>query len=118
MDDKTDVGSKHVLRAADVIPPFSDSEDMEMPELNPSSVPAYDLADSILTEQRRLAASRRKRSRQALLEPMASPKERPASEEVLSKPSPVDLAALRQIVADIVARDIEQLSAQPLCSPA
>jgi hypothetical protein len=126
-----------VLRATDVIPPFgrstppsgSGEAGAEQPQalfpragdggmiasplpVADGEIPAYDLAENILAEQRRAAGRRRRGPGRAREEPAALP-ERPAM-----KISPADLASqnlleLQRIVAEIVARDIERLCRRP-----
>ena len=97
-----------VLRAADVIPPFkSDIASGDNP-VKRDPIPTFDLAESILAEQRRAASGKRKRSTRASEERVV-----PAREErtaaVFQEPPWADLTELHAIVAGIVSRDIERL---------
>ena len=77
-------------------------------------IPEFDLGEKILAEQRRMTARKRRR-------PGASESERGGGVQktatvptmLLAAPSADDLRRLQQIVADIVARDIERLCAGP-----
>jgi hypothetical protein len=106
-----------VLRAADVIPPFTANT---QPPEDGLEIPSYDLAENILAEQRQ-AAGRRRRGpgegggtktddrRQtteggAVLRSLSS---------VLRDPAAQDLLELQRVVAEIVARDIERLCRRP-----
>jgi hypothetical protein len=88
---------------------FSDDV-LPAPDEGAEAIPTLDLGEKILAEQRRATARTRRapgaaspasgdvKEQEALLE-MAEPVETPSDE----------VAQLQQIVADIVARDIEQL---------
>lgn len=75
-------------------------------------IPAYDLAENILAEQRRAAGRRRRRPGRAEDEPLASPREAVARASAPDWGSQ-DLLELQRIVAEIVARDIERLCRRP-----
>ena len=133
---------KRVLRAADVIPPFDEDVasdesqaeeppggeapasaterrkagevergDQEKADAGAGTVPSYDLAENILAEQRRVAGKRR-RAPGPVDEPPASTEGGSRTEAASLEPSSQDLAELQQIVAEIVARDIERLSSR------
>jgi hypothetical protein len=111
MDGSTIPNSTRVLRAADVIPPFGNSQTSSSLPVDENGIPAFDLAESILAEQRRIATGKRTRARGARREGMGdSPPARPA---VAAPAQPYDLAELHQIVAGIVSRDIERLCTGP-----
>ncbi len=80
-------------------------------------IPTFDLAEHILAEHRRTAAQRRKAPGQTLAEPKpkAASKHAPVRAHVVEPPSPPsqDMLELHQVVAEIVARDIERLCKQP-----
>lgn len=123
-----------VLRAKDVMPPYdgdvTKAQDVQKTERVPlankepaaadkpsqdrKEIPKFDLADEILAEQRKSTARRRKR-------PAVSAREAPGRIEATSRqpqakpvssaigpPSPI-LSEQEQIIAEIVARDIEKL---------
>ncbi len=138
--DETNVNGKsrraRVLRASDVIPPFdknvaqakgvaADTEPIGSASAKPSpgrgvtllkeapvEVPTYDLAENLLAGQRRIASRRRRAPGHGEEEPVVRLGQvRPRN--VTADRSPEDLLALRQIVAEIVARDIERLRRGP-----
>jgi hypothetical protein len=74
-------------------------------------IPAYDLAENILAEQRRVAGRRRRRLSRAE-EPVVSPGET-ATRTTIPDLGSQDLLELQRIVAEIVARDIERLCRKP-----
>ena len=132
-----------VLRASDVIPPFNkgvspakgDAEQIEPVSAKPNQsggvsvlsktvgevaqssagpveIPTYDLAENILAGQRRIASRRRRAPGRGEDEPVARfGQVRPRN--VTADSSPEDLLALRHIVTEIVARDIERLRRRP-----
>lgn len=126
-----------VLRATDVIPPFGKSTppsdsggaDAEQPQVPFSKaddgglavkplpagdveIPAYDLAENILAEQRRAAGRRRRGPGRAEKEPVALP-ERPERRASAPDWASQNLLELQRTVAEIVARDIEGLCRRP-----
>ena len=126
-----------VLRATDVIPPFGKSTppsgsgkaDAEQPQapfskaddgglavkplpVDGVEIPAYDLAENILAEQRRVAGRRRRGPGRAEKEPVALP-ERPAGRAFSPDLASQNLLDLQRTVAEIVARDIEGLCRRP-----
>lgn len=75
-------------------------------------IPSYDLAETILAEQRRVAAGRRRAPGRPAEEPT------PTSDDARSgisveEPSSQDLTELQRLVTEIVARDIERLCRRP-----
>ena len=100
---------RKVLRAADVIPPF---DQVESRPADDGAIPTYDLAENILAEQRRAAGRRRRAPGRVEEEPVPRPDESAVS---TPRPQPMsqDLLELQQIVAQIVARDIERLCQRP-----
>lgn len=145
MDRKAESQDDRVLRAADVIPPFDkDSGDPGPPKPvgnrtakskkrgrkradsapprtqtleQGTAIPSFDLAESILAEQRRVTAGRRKRAVQANLgRGSAVSSRRPTYIDELSCE---EQAELQEVVAQIVAKDIERLchrSSEPACA--
>jgi len=95
----------------------SDGDGMRFMELTPTipEIPTFDLADHILAEHRQTASRRRKAPGQTPAEPKATPKRAVVRTHVVELPSPPsqDLLELHQVVADIVARDIERLCRRP-----
>jgi hypothetical protein len=75
-------------------------------------VPAYDLAENILAEQRRAAGRRRRGPGRTEPEPAAALK-RPAVKVPASDLASQGLLELQRIVAEIVASDIERLCRRP-----
>jgi hypothetical protein len=73
-----------------------------------AEIPSYDLAANILAEQRRVAARRRRAPTQVDEPAVASPAASGTRVSVVEFP-PQNLVELQQIVAEIVARDIERL---------
>ncbi|HSW00229.1 MAG TPA: hypothetical protein VLI39_08665 [Sedimentisphaerales bacterium] len=130
-----------VLRATDIIPPFDqipaprnagegDPEPRESAQaqdradssmdvgtedsgLAQGEVPRYDLAETILAEQRRVASRRRRAPSPTQQElPEGSSEFRRFEPFACELPSE-DLPELQRIVAEIVARDIERLCRRP-----
>ncbi len=77
-----------------------------------TEVPAYDLAENILAEQRR-AAGRRRRAPGRVQEKAVVPRKGIGARLSLSEPAAQDLLELQEVVAQIVARDIERLCKRP-----
>ncbi len=121
MDGSTPFKPARVLRAADVIPPFENDSASSNNPTSRDPIPTFDLAESILAEQRRLASGKRKRARSAGSSGAVEP-ERVRMEETppVHPPAaaalipPYDLAELHQVVAGIVSRDIERLCTGPV----
>jgi hypothetical protein len=82
-------------------------ESVELPAAV-AEIPSYDLAANILAEQRRVASRRRRAPTQTDDPPVLSPAASGTRISVVELP-PQNLVALQQIVAEIVARDIERL---------
>jgi hypothetical protein len=77
-------------------------------------IPEFDLGERILAEQRRMTARKRKAPGASDIEPGGRTQDKPvAPRPSLAAPSAEELLQLQQIVADIVARDIERLCAGP-----
>jgi hypothetical protein len=87
----------------------------EQPPMAPE-IPAFDLAENILAEHRRTAARRRKAPGQVQAEPEVQ-SARPVVKTHVVEPPSQDLLDLHRVVAEIVARDIEQLCKNPARSP-
>jgi hypothetical protein len=119
MDGITPPNPARVLRAADVIPPFESNDASSDNRTDENDVPTFDLAESILAEQRRLATGKRKRARSAVGKGMGERANgrtgdtSPASSVAVSPIQPFDLTELHRIVAGIVSRDIERLCTGP-----
>jgi hypothetical protein len=132
---KTEGKAEPVLRAADVLPPFdkdsgkpsarrqgngtaagekrrgregADSTGPHGPTAGrEAQIPSFDLAESILAEQRRTTARRRKRPARATIERDNNVATmRPTYIDDLSSE---EQAELQEVVAEIVARDIARL---------
>jgi len=125
-------GKKNILRASDIMPPYSTGQEVKPQEattdkertkrIKPSKekpagalssqgtrpeIPRFDLAEQILAEQRRISAIRRK-----------APNKKTDAQEAEKEVEPVGYAVgwstpaepyQQQIIAEIVARDIERL---------
>ena len=133
-NDSNEQRDEGVLRAKDIIPPYdgevTKAQDVQRagqkrsaedaaseagkPGQDQSAIPKFDLAEEIMAEQRKSTARRRKR-------PTISAREAPSRIEAISRqpqakpvssaigpPSPT-LSEQEQIIAEIVARDIEKL---------
>jgi hypothetical protein len=79
-------------------------------------IPTLDLGEKILAEQRRMTARKRKAPGSAHAEPSQIP---PSPAVILRaeravQPSAQDVVQLEQLVAEIVARDIDRLCAGPV----
>jgi hypothetical protein len=92
-----------VAHADERIPALPDRE---------AQIPAYNLAENILAEQRRAAGRRRSGPGRMKDKPMA-PSPRVGARVFLPEPTPQDLLELQRIVAEIVARDIARLCKRP-----
>lgn len=134
-DDKMRSNMERVLRAMDVIPPFDDDKlegpahdgqkASSEPAAGPSrkksvkkgpdgGVPTLDLGEKILAEQRRVTAGKRRGPGGGRHTPQISFQEAPTAPKAApNEPDTDDLAQLQVIVADIVARDIEELCTGP-----
>ncbi len=75
-------------------------------------IPSYDLAETILAEQRRVAAGRRRAPGRPEEEPTPKPEDT-RSRISIAELSSQDLVELQRIVTEIVARDIERLCRRP-----
>ena len=115
----------NALRATDVIPPFgksappSDNGEADAEQARALSskagdgaIPAYDLAENILAEQRRAAGRRRRGPVRVPEEPAVLP-EKPAMRVLATDLASQNLLELQRIVAEIVAKDIERLCRRP-----
>ena len=80
------------------------------------NVPRYDLAETILAEQRRVAAGRRRAPGRSVEEPTLTSGDA-RSRISIAEPSVQDLTELQRIVTEIVARDIERLCRRPDTQP-
>jgi hypothetical protein len=121
MSSRMKANMERVLRAMDVIPPFDD--DSSTSPSRPRPVPTLDLGEKILAEQRRMTARKRKSPSRAEVERAdireaegiaelrrgVRPEEGADTVVVGGEGGSDEMAELHQIVADIVARDIERL---------
>lgn len=105
----------HVLRAKDVVPPY-DSDivagkggkvERDDTVQRSSKIPSFDLANDIMAEQRKITAQRRRGPgmESSLKGWEEQPVEKASAGSQRYEPAP----ELQKIVADIVARDIEEL---------
>jgi hypothetical protein len=118
-----DVTKAQRVQKAEEMPPAKDMPATGKPSQDQSEIPKFDLAEKILAEQRKVSARRRKR-------PAASAREAPKRIETISREPPflssteqtgaeptghaieqpiTMLLEQDQIIAEIVARDIEKL---------
>jgi hypothetical protein len=126
---------ERVLRAMDVIPPFEEESinggpwrrspertavpkepDLPSPPDDAARhIPTLDLGEKILAEQRRMTARKRKAPGSAHVEPsqIQPPPAVILRAERAVEPSAQDVIQLEQLVAEIVARDINRLCAGP-----
>lgn len=103
------------LRAEDIIPAKADSKKTKTGRKKTSSskgqkeseIPKFDLAEQILAEQRKVTSARRKRPGQTI-EPAKKEQGPEPIDYIVEQPTPMALER-QQIIADIVARDIERL---------
>jgi len=106
-----DAGAAHgrvkVLRARDIIPGnAAPAKAVSTDEHNQSRIPSFDLAERIMTEQRKATATRRKapgRNEPAPPERTEQPSTSPKRGSMPIGSEPDD------VIADIVKRDIERL---------
>ncbi len=119
MDGSTPQKTSRVLRAADVIPPFKSDRASSDTPMNRDPIPTFDLAESILAEQRRAASGKRRRTRDLAGQTAGEPAEgrrgevSPFRSVAVSPLQTCDLTELHEIVAGIVSRDIERLCTGP-----
>ncbi|MHC4521381.1 MAG: hypothetical protein ACYTAS_22540 [Planctomycetota bacterium] len=120
MSSRMRANMEKVLRAMDVIPPFDNDKGSRR---RAKAVPTLDLGEKILAEQRRLTARKRKAPGTAEVEkeivredngaaevgPDLVREERADAISLRGDRASDEVAELHQIVADIVARDIERL---------
>ena len=101
----------NVLRAEDTVPGYGD-EGVPGP---PADVPQYDLGQQLMSDHRRVSAARRKGPGLRGEAPARSVEPRAARqrEHILRAETPEQ----RQVVTDIVARDIEELRRASRPSP-
>lgn len=109
MDDLTN-NDKPVLRAEDILPPFNKSATGQ--GQNPQAqIPQFNLAEQILAEQRKVTATRRKRTnpdlRQQTTDNNLQTKNNLKSWVLGLEPNRDPLQ--ERIITEIVARDIRQL---------
>ena len=130
-DDKRRGRKGDVLRAEDIIPGKTSSKKAKTAKKKTSSskkgagpakdmpaeptdkgqkeseIPKFDLAEQILAEQRKVASARRKGPGQTI-EPAKKEQEAEPVDYLGEQPTPMALER-QQIIAEIVARDIEKL---------
>jgi hypothetical protein len=98
-----------ILRAKDIMPPYSDRPPQKDATANPPEkmeIPKFDLAEEIMAEHRKATAVKRKSPGQKT-EPQI---QKPAGETVRHTILPGQISSKQmQIISEIVARDIEKL---------
>ena len=112
--DKRRRGKKDVLRAEDIIPGRAGSNKTKAAKKKTSSskghkeseIPKFDLAEQILAEQRKVASARRKGPGKAVEAERKEQSSEPV-DYLVEQPTPMALER-QQIIAEIVARDIEK----------
>ncbi|MHC4757153.1 MAG: hypothetical protein ACYTE8_00690 [Planctomycetota bacterium] len=133
LDDDILQGKEDVLRAKDIIPASPESQldetstipldiseethdetavnrqllEEEELEKEETDIPQFDLAEKILTDQRKLSAIRRKAPVQNEKQQKAT---RPRSKRYIFKQSTLASTAENKLISQIVARDIKRLS--------
>ena len=109
---------ENVLRSSDIIPPFdkqlhkvsisqNSGECTENAEPKKNEIPKFDLAEDIMAQQRKITAIRRKSPGGKSAVHAAEPQNKTTSRtgEIQTPP----LSEQQQIIAEIVAKDIERL---------
>ncbi len=104
--------NNHPAEVARPSTPAPTGEAAEAASAEDAEIPTYDLAENILAEQRR-AAGRRRRAPGRPPEKTVTPPKGSGVRLFLPEPASQDLLELQQIVAQIVARDIERLCKKP-----
>jgi hypothetical protein len=104
--------NNHPEGARSCAAPAHTGEAAEAVSADGTEIPAYDLAENILAEQRR-AAGRRRRAPGPVPDKPAVPSKGAGIQVFLPELASQDLLELQQIVAQIVARDIERLCKRP-----
>ena len=98
-----------ILRAKDIMPPYSNRPSQKDAATNPSEkmeIPKFDLAEEIMAEHRKVTAVKRKSPGQKT-EPQV---QKSAGETVRHTILPGQISSRQmQIISEIVARDIEKL---------
>ena len=89
-----------ILRLHDIVPPYN-----SQPPKDDSAIPKFDLAEEILAEQRKISAVKRKAPGRKI---EAISRQQDAESAGIEQPPHV-LSEQEQIVAEIVARDIQAL---------
>jgi hypothetical protein len=109
MDDLTN-NDKSVLRAEDILPPYNKSS-TDQGQNPQTQIPQFNLAEQILAEQRKVTATRRKRSTQDPGQQTIDnrPMIKNSFESCVASLEPNRDPLQEQIIAEIVARDIRQL---------
>jgi len=108
-DDDTQQSKADVLRAKDIMPPYSNRPPQKNAATNPSGkteIPKFDLAEEIMAEHRKVTAIKRKSPGQKT-EPQV---QKSAGETAGHTILPGQMSSMQmQIISEIVARDIEKL---------
>ncbi len=117
---------RDTLRASDILPPYDNQarqnpgspgkpktanklpdRDVSHPEQQDSAIPKFDVAEEILAEQRKIIAVKRKAPGRKI-EALSEQQDAKSPGHTIEQP-PQILSEQEQIVAEIVARDIQQL---------
>ena len=103
-----------ILRARDIIPdsPKHNEVDSAPPPLRAkqeeAKIPRFDLAEEIMAEQRKIAATKRKAPGKKTEAERLEPQAEPVGYTTIEPPTPASPEQNR-IIAEIVARDIERM---------
>ncbi len=103
-----------ILRARDIIPdsPKHNEADSAPPPLRAeqeeAKIPRFNLAEEIMAEQRKIAATKRKAPGKKNEAQKSEPQAEPVGYTTIEPPAPT-LPEQDRIIAEIVARDIERL---------
>lgn len=117
MVDSNKQSRSRIFRAKDIVPPYNRDISSERNQTEQSSgseavtqqdggIPQFDLSEQILAEQRKIAATKRKRAgdqTKAVDQPQKARSIKPAPEP------PPAMSPEEQVIAQIVARDIQRL---------
>lgn len=97
-----------VFRAEDIIPPYNKkAHSIAGAVQGANEIPKFDLAEQIMAEQRKITAIKRKAPGKKAKAPAQQPQAQSIGYSI--KQPPLALSEQKQIIAEIVARDIEKL---------
>ena len=109
IDDDILQSKADILRAKDILPPYSDRPPQKDAAANPPEkmeIPKFDLAEEIMAEHRKVTAVKRKSPGQKTEPQVQKSAGEPARHTIL--PGQISSGQM-QIISEIVARDIEKL---------